>query len=189
MRSKASAEILGLRDGSDFGTEIEALLEAHLMILKDRKVSDEIEREIREGRRPADYCVRATFERYAQKLELVKDGYYAERAKDIRDIEHRVLRVLSGARQHELSCLTTDVVVVAHDLTPGQTVALDRKRVKGMAIDVGGPTSHTAIVSRSLGIPAVVGLKDLTGCVREGLSSSWTATTGVCTWTRTPRRS
>ncbi|MCU0728136.1 MAG: PEP-utilizing enzyme, partial [Planctomycetes bacterium] len=164
----ASDEIARIRLSSGMTGEIGQIFDAHAMILKDRKVHEEIVREIREARRPADYCVREVFERHVRKLSALPDEYFAERARDLKDIEHRILRMLSGAREEDLACLTEEVVIVARDLTPGQTSALDRTKVRGMAIDVGGRTSHTAIVARSLGIPAVVGLKDLTACVRAG---------------------
>jgi phosphotransferase system enzyme I (PtsI) len=164
----ASEAISSLRDSSGLAGEIGQIFDAHVMILRDRKVHEEIVREIREARRPADYCVREVFERHVQKFSSLADEYFAERARDIKDIEHRILRMLSGAREDDLACLTEDVVIVARDLTPSQTSSLDRKKVRGMAIDVGGRTSHTAIVARSLGIPAVVGLKDLTAGVRAG---------------------
>ncbi len=164
----AVAEVEELRRTSGLGGEIGLLFDAHVQILKDRKVRDQVLDAIRRDRRPAEYCVQEVFDRHARRLAGVGDEYFAERAKDLKDIEHRILRMLSGAREQQLACLTEDVIVVAHDLTPTQTAALDRTKVRGIAIDVGGRTSHTAIVSRSLGIPAVVGLTDLSKIVREG---------------------
>ena len=92
----------------------------------------------------------------------------AERVKDVHDIEKRILRQLIGERQGDLLHLTHDVILIAHDLLPSQTAALDRKHVKGFATDAGGRTSHTAIVARAMGIPAVVGLGNITGEVSAG---------------------
>jgi phosphotransferase system enzyme I (PtsI) len=88
--------------------------------------------------------------------------------RDIYDIERRVLHALIGQRQEDLLHLTQDVVVIAHDLLPSQTAALDRAHVKGFATDAGGRTSHTAIVARAMGIPAVVGLGNITSEVNGG---------------------
>src|SRR6185503_5913618 len=94
--------------------------------------------------------------------------YLAERVKDFYDLEKRVLRHLLGEKREDLSHLTRDVIVIAHDMLPSQTAALDKAHVRGFATDVGGRTSHTAIVARAMGIPAVVGLGDITGEVSGG---------------------
>jgi phosphotransferase system enzyme I (PtsI) len=88
--------------------------------------------------------------------------YLADRVKDVYDIEKRLLRNLIGQRHQSLSHLTRDVAVLSHDLTPSQAASMDRNHIQGLAIDAGGSTSHTAIVARALGIPAVVGLNDVT---------------------------
>src|SRR5688500_10172702 len=96
------------------------------------------------------------------------DKYLAERVKDIYASEKRVLRHLLGEKREDLSHLTRDVVVIAHDLLPSQTAALDKLHVRGFATDAGGRTSHTAIVARAMGIPAVVGLGNITSEVSGG---------------------
>ena len=96
------------------------------------------------------------------------DKYFSERVKDIYDIERRILKNLIGQKHEDIAHLTSDVVVIAHDLLPSQTAALDRMHVKGFATDVGGRTSHTAIVARAMGIPAVVGMGNLTSEVTGG---------------------
>jgi phosphotransferase system enzyme I (PtsI) len=106
--------------------------------------------------------------RYASVFADMKDRYLSERIKDIHDIEKRLLNALIGQRREDLAHLTTDVVVIAHDLLPSQTAALDRLHVRGFATDAGGRTSHTAIVARAMGIPAVVGLGDITSEVSGG---------------------
>src|SRR5205823_10128597 len=90
------------------------------------------------------------------------------RVKDIYDIEKSLLRNLVGQKREDLAHLKQDVVVIAHDLLPSQTAALDKLHVKGFATDVGGRTSHTAIVARAMGIPAVVGLVNITAEVSGG---------------------
>src|SRR5207237_1324233 len=94
--------------------------------------------------------------------------YMSERVNDIYDIEKRLLRRLIGKRHEDLTHLTRDVIVVAHDMLPSQTAALDKLHVKGFATDSGGRTSHTAIVARAMGIPAVVGLGNITAEVSGG---------------------
>src|SRR5207244_8891550 len=94
--------------------------------------------------------------------------YLSERVKDIHDIEKSLLRNLIGRKREDLAHLKQDVIVIAHDLLPSQTAALDKLHVRGFATDVGGRTSHTAIVARAMGIPAVVGLGAITSEVSGG---------------------
>ena len=105
---------------------------------------------------------------YIRKFQDVNDTYLSERVSDIFDVERRLLRNLLGEKREELKNLAQEVVLVAHDLTPSQTASLDTEKVKGFATDVGGRTSHTAIVARALGIPAVVGLGTITTDVFGG---------------------
>ena len=98
----------------------------------------------------------------------MSDRYFQERVKDVYDIEKRIIRNLLGGERQELSALNQDVIVVAHDLLPSQTASLDRQHVKGFVVDVGGRTSHTAIVARGMGIPAIVGMGDVTARIKNG---------------------
>ena len=117
--------------------------------------------------------------RYANTFLAMSDRYLSERVKDIHDIERRVLRSLIGQKHEDLLHLSRDVVVIAHDLLPSQTAALDRVHVRGFATDVGGRTSHTAIVARAMGIPAVVGLGNITSEVSGGDTVIIDGTRGV----------
>jgi phosphoenolpyruvate-protein phosphotransferase (PTS system enzyme I) len=158
-----------LRRSSGMTGELGQIFDAHRLILTDRKIHGEVVQAIRDARLPAEYCVRQVYDHQAGRLAALEDEYFADRARDVKDIEYRILRRLSGARQMELACLTEMVIVVARDLTPSQTAGLDKEKVLGIGIDMGGRTSHTAIVARSLGIPAVVGLKDFTATVEQGV--------------------
>jgi phosphotransferase system enzyme I (PtsI) len=165
---KAVEEVAVLRKAAGLTGEVAQVFDAHVVLLRDPKIHAEVEDSIRNEKLPAEYCVRQVFGHHAGRMAAVNDEFFAERARDFKDIEHRILRMLSGARRQELSCLTEPVVVVARDLTPSQTAELDKEKVVGIAIDTGGRTSHTAIVARSLGIPAVVGLKEMTRIVESG---------------------
>jgi phosphoenolpyruvate-protein kinase (PTS system EI component) len=116
----------------------------------------------------AEYALSVVMRRYANKFSQMTDRYMSERVNDIYDIEKRLLRALIGQKREDLAHLTRPVVVIAHDLLPSQTAALDKEHVIGFATDVGGRTSHTAIVARAMGIPAVVGLGNVTGEVSGG---------------------
>jgi len=151
-----------------YGKEIAGIVDFHLSVLKDKSLLKQVDKEIETVETTAEYAVSSVMRRYAQQFSQMTDRYFSERVKDVHDIEKRVLKTLIGQKHQDLTHLTSDVVVIAHDLLPSQTAALDRTHVKGFATDVGGRTSHTAIVARAMGIPAVVGLGDLVGHVSGG---------------------
>jgi phosphotransferase system enzyme I (PtsI) len=148
--------------------EIAAILDFHIGVLQDKSLIDQIGEEIRSHLSTAEYAVSAVMKKYAAVFSTMSDRYLAERVKDIHDIERQLLQRLLGQHRLDLSHLTNDVVIIAHDLLPSQAASLDRRHVKGFATDAGGRTSHTAIVARSMGIPAVVGLTDITSDVSAG---------------------
>ena len=168
--AQSVVELTRLRDdvATQHGKEIGGIFDFHLGILRDRSLQTQIQSEITNGSVTAEYAVSVVMRRYANKFLAMADRYLSERVKDIHDIEKSVLRHLIGQKREDLAHLTQDVVVIAHDLLPSQTAALDRNRVRGFATDVGGRTSHTAIVARAMGIPAVVGLGNITGEVSGG---------------------
>ncbi len=163
-------DLTGLRDTitAKHGKQIGGIFDFHLGLLKDRTLAKELVKEINENHVTAEYAVSTVMRRYANNFHQMSDRYFSERVKDIHDIERRVLRALIGQKAEELLHLDRDVVIIAHDLLPSQTASLDRTHVKGFATDVGGRTSHTAIVARAMGIPAVVGLGNLTAEVSGG---------------------
>jgi len=145
-----------------------AILDAHLAMLTDERLSEEISKHIREERYNAEHAVTRVLAEYARSLESVEDDYLRQRASDIYDIERRLLDALTGNRGSLLEDVSRPVVVIAHDLTPGETLSLDRQKVSGFATDVGGSTSHTAIVAKALSIPAVVALGRASTAVAGG---------------------
>jgi phosphotransferase system enzyme I (PtsI) len=150
------------------GKDLGGIFDFHIKILEDKSLINQIVAEIRNQRTTAEYAVGVVMRRYANQFASMKDKYFSERVKDVYDIERRLLKNLIGQKHEDLAHLTSDVVVIAHDLLPSQTAALDRVHVKGFATDVGGRTSHTAIVARAMGIPAVVGTGSLTSEVTSG---------------------
>jgi len=164
----ALAELAALREAAGVGSEIGSIFASHDMVLQDPALNAEIEGLVRTRLVSAEFAVASVFDQVAARFEAIEDAYFAQRGQDIRDIERRLLRVLLGDRQEELIRSDRENVVCAHDLTPSQTVSMDRARVRGLVTDVGGPTSHTAIVARSMGLPAVVGVGDITSRVQDG---------------------
>ncbi|OPX24999.1 MAG: phosphoenolpyruvate--protein phosphotransferase, partial [Planctomycetales bacterium 4484_123] len=155
------------RTSDRLGAETAAIFDFHLALLGDRALLEKIRQLIRERKVTAEFAVASVLRGYAKEF-LRMPEYLADRVKDVYDIERRILRVLIGQSHESLSNLTEDVVVLAHDLTPSQAANLGRQHIRGLATDVGGRTSHTAIVARALGIPAVVGLNDVTTAVDAG---------------------
>ena len=142
------------------GAEQATIFDAHLMVLEDPMLIEESIKAIRERSINAEKAFQTAGERYAAALAKVDDDYLRERAGDMRDVISRVLNQLTGqAEAVDLRHLKEPCIIIAHDLTPSKTAQLDRKMVLGFATDVGSKTSHTAILARSLRIPAVVGLK------------------------------
>ena len=166
----ATEDVAKLRDTltAEVGKEIGSIFDFHIGVLKDTTVFNQIAAEIKLRHTTAEYSVSVGMRRYANTVEAIKDKYLSERVKDVRDIEKRLIKLLIGLKHEDLAHLTSDVAVIAHDLLPSQTAALNRKFVKGFATDVGGRTSHTAIVARAMGIPAVVGLGNITSEVTGG---------------------
>lgn len=146
---------------------IKDIFAVHLHFLKDRTLRKNITDLITDNQYSAEYAVSMVMRDIAKHFNHAPDRYISERANDIFDIEKRIVRHLIGDKREDLKHLTTPVVIVAKDLTPTQTAGFDKTYIKGLATDAGGRTSHTAIVARSLGIPAVVALGDLSRSVSQ----------------------
>jgi len=155
--------------GEAGGGRIKDIFAVHLRFLRDRSLRRKVTDMIHADSVTAEYAVSTVLREIAAHFETnVKDAYISERAADVYDIERRLLRRLLGTKREDILHLSEEVVVVARELSPTQTAGFNRDYVKGIASDAGGRTSHAAIVARSLGIPAVVALEDLTEVVRGG---------------------
>jgi len=151
-----------------FGGQLGDIFEVHRAVLVSQPLKDEIKSLIRGEHYSPEYAVTTILRTYAKKFLVMKDEYLAERVQDVYDIERRLLKSLIGEKREQLRALDIPHVVVAHNLTPSQTAALDREKVLAFATDAGGRTSHTAIVARAMNIPAVVGLKTATADISGG---------------------
>jgi phosphotransferase system enzyme I (PtsI) len=150
------------------GAEDASIFDAHLLVLEDQTLLDEVTRYLEKNLVNVEYAFNEVSERYASTLARIEDDYLRERASDLRDVGARVLNNLLGHQEASLSAVKQPSIVLAHDLTPSATAQLDKSIVLGFATDRGGKTSHTAIMARALQIPAVVGLKDLSTIVKDG---------------------
>ncbi len=151
-----------ISDDSVAEGKVRDIFAVHLRFLRDRNLRKKITDLISQDLLTAEFAVSATLRDIANHFAGVRDTYISERATDIYDIERRLLRHLLGKKFEDASHLSQEVVIVAHELSPTQTASFDRTYIRGFATDAGGRTSHTAIVARSMGIPAVVGLEDVT---------------------------
>ncbi|MBI4810015.1 MAG: phosphoenolpyruvate--protein phosphotransferase [Ignavibacteriales bacterium] len=142
------------------------VLEAQMMVLEDHILINAIKRRIQNEKKNAEYIVNDEISKYAALMLKAHDEYMHERAHDMEDLKNRIVRNLLQERL--VSKLEGSVIVIAHTLTPADTMILSRNHILGYATDIGGITSHAALFSRSLKIPAIVGLGDVSRCVVTG---------------------
>lgn len=152
----------------DMGDGNAAVFDAHLLVLDDPSLIEEVVRRIRDERHSAEYSFDAVASQFVKSMAELNDEYLRERAADIRDVAQRVLRCLTGHSAEDLRTVGEPCIVLAYDLAPADTACIDKTKVIGFCTDIGSKTSHTAIMARALGIPAVVGMHDATQRVHEG---------------------
>jgi phosphotransferase system enzyme I (PtsI) len=152
----------------ELGDAYANIFHAHIMLLKDETFFRETVRRVREQRVNIEYALTEEMNKVETVFTEIRDTYLRERGGDVRDVGKRLLRKLLGKEREELRHLTEPAIVVAHDLSPSETASMSKNMVVGLATDVGGPTSHTAILARALEIPAVVGLRNVTRFVAGG---------------------
>lgn len=169
---KASADLKKIKGElqRSAGSEHAEIFEAHLLLLKDPLITEPVISMIREEQVAAEWAVQTVFQNTISSLGTVDDSYIRERASDLKDIRDRLLRNLVDPDYNpdRLPDLKEDSIVVAHALSPSQTVSFRDKRVVGFAVEVGGPTSHSAIIAKSLRLPAAVGFKDIVNRIKTG---------------------
>ena len=168
-RSKAAEQLeaIKIKAGETFGEEKEAIFEGHIMLLEDEELEQDIISLIKDELASADAATHSVIEGQAKALEELDDEYLKERAADVRDIGKRLLQNILGLHIVDLSAIKDEVILVAKDLTPSETAQLNLKKVLGFITDLGGRTSHTSIMARSLELPAIVGTGDVTSRVKN----------------------
>ena len=168
-RAKASVQLEAIKTkaGETFGEEKEAIFEGHIMLLEDEELEQEIIALIKDDLASADAAAYTIIEGQAKALEELDDEYLKERAADVRDIGKRLLQNILGLAIVDLSSIQDEVILVATDLTPSETAQLNLDKVLGFITDLGGRTSHTSIMARSLELPAIVGTSDVTKQVKN----------------------
>ena len=169
--AKSSTELQAIREkaAKSLGEEEAQVFDAHLMVLADPEMIGQIKQSIQDNRINAEAALKEVTDMYIGMFEAMDDNaYMQERAADIRDVAKRIMAHLLGVTLPNPSLINEEVIVVAHDLTPSDTAQLDRTYVKAFVTDIGGRTSHSAIMARSLEIPAIVGTMEITSKVKAG---------------------
>lgn len=169
--AKSTEELQAIRDkaAQSLGEAEAQVFDAHLMVLSDPEMVGQIKQNIQDNKVNAEAALKEVTDMYIGMFEAMDDNaYMQERAADIRDVAKRILAHLLGVTLPNPSMINEEVIVVAHDLTPSDTAQLDRTYVKAFVTDIGGRTSHSAIMARSLEIPAIVGTKEITDKVKAG---------------------
>ncbi|HEY2124312.1 MAG TPA: phosphoenolpyruvate--protein phosphotransferase [Chthoniobacterales bacterium] len=156
------------RIAESIGTKDAAIFDAHLLVVEDRTLIDEVLRKLEADLCNVEWVFQGVATSYSETLSKIDDPYLRERAMDIDDVTRRVVHNLQGKAPKPLLGISGPHILVAHNLTPSDTAMMDKSLVLGIATDLGSRTSHTAIMTRSLGIPAIVGLHDVTHRLESG---------------------
>lgn len=168
---ESTKELEKIRDKAkeSLGAEEAQVFDAHLLFLSDPEFTGAIETEIKDQKVNAEAALDETAQKFITIFEGMTDNaYMQERAADVRDVSKRIMAHLLGKKLPDPAAIDHEVVVVAYDLTPSDTAQLNKKYVKGFVTDIGGRTAHSAIMARSLEIPAVVGTESITKDVKDG---------------------
>ncbi len=167
--AQAQEELLATRQKArdELGEDLVAIFEAQSLLLADTVLLGRVEERIRRERVNAEWAVHKTAEEYSKRFESLERPDFRERKDDLRDVARSLLRALQGVPLHDPSELQSDVIIIAHDLTPSEAVRLGRQRTVAFAVETGGPTSHTAIIARDLGLPMVSGLEGILKLVTD----------------------
>ena len=144
------------------------IFDAHLMVLEDGALLDEVNSELRSTNKNVESCYHQIAERYISFFSSMEDEYLKERVTDIRDVSRRLLQNLIGMNKSNLGELAAHSIIVSEDITPSDTADMDRSKLLGFITDAGGQTSHSVIMARSMRIPAVVGLHNATKAIQSG---------------------
>jgi len=168
LEAKSQIQELYARALETLGKQEAMIFEAHIALVEDPALFKEVIKNINSQNVNAEWALNEAIEKFIQVFETMDNKYIAERTADLKDIRSRILNILMDVKSHEVSHLDGQVVIVAQDLTPSDTAKLDKTKVLGFVTELGSKLSHTAIIARSLMIPAVVGLGGVMGKIEHG---------------------
>ncbi|HUI46224.1 MAG TPA: phosphoenolpyruvate--protein phosphotransferase [Nitrospirota bacterium] len=166
--SKSQLEDLKKRMTKGLGKSHLYILETHIMLLEDKMLVDGTIKQIKESLLNAEGALKATIAMITHKFDTIEDEYLRDRKHDVEQVGERVLNNLVGRKQESLAEIKEEAIIIAHDLAPTDTLIMRKDKILGFATDAGSRTSHTAILARSLGIPAAVGLENITASAKTG---------------------
>jgi phosphotransferase system enzyme I (PtsI) len=159
IQTRQEIIVLQKKISQEMGSEHAEVFDAHLLVLEDRMLIEEVISKVKKDKLSVDFVFSEVLKRYAGVFSRIEDEYLKERISDINDVGRRILRNLLGKSRKSLADLEDRVIIIAHDLSPSDTAMMHKNNVIGFVTDIGGKTSHTAIMAKSLEIPAVVGLE------------------------------
>ena len=168
--TETRAQILKIQEQitKELGREHAEIFDAHLMLIEDRTLIEEVIAQLKQSLICVEYVFVQALKKYTSALSKVNDEYLRERVADLNDVGRRIIKNLMGEQMGRLERLPEQVIIVAYDLSPSDTATMHKKNVIGFATDIGGRTSHTAIMAKSLEVPACVGLEKITQMVADG---------------------
>jgi len=169
LKTRQQIQVIRNELASSIGEEDASIFDAHILLLEDTSLIESVKEQLLSRLVNVDFAYEQVVRSYTRKMRELDDDYFRERAGDFLDVSRRVLRNLQGKVDAELRNLDVASVVLAHDLSPSDTAGMDRKLVLGLATEAGSRTSHSAIMARSLNLPAVVGLRELIGKFEPGV--------------------
>lgn len=162
VRNEAKQQLLDIIDTmTEQDPEKRKIFDAHIEILFDEAVTETIEELVKTENYAVDYAIERAYAEYAGVLARSKNALIRERAADLKDVARRLLRTWYGIEDNSLNSVSGSVILIAHDLFPSDTAVLDPEKIKGIVTEIGGATSHSAILAKSMGIPAVLGVEDI----------------------------
>src|SRR6478609_2169279 len=164
-KTQTQLQDLKQRVKRSMGDEYAQIFEAHAMMVSDPSFADKVIQKIESEQVNAEWALSEVQEEFQARFESFDDNYLRERTADVRDVAERVLKHLQGVAHHDLSEIKHDVIIIADDLTPSDTIHFNRRPIVGFATETGGRTSHTSIIAKSLFMPAVIGVPRLTKVV------------------------
>jgi phosphotransferase system enzyme I (PtsI) len=177
---KTGEQLLKIKEAAakKIGEEKAEVFDAHIQIANDPEIVGEVERTINETKVNAAFAIRFVFDKYFEIFKNMSDAYFKERAADVKDVKRRVLSNVLGVSLPNIVDINEEVIIIAPDLTPSETALLDKKYVKGFITEIGGRTSHAAIMARTMEIPAVLGVENISTLVTSNQMVALNGSTG-----------
>src|ERR1700677_933145 len=169
LKTRQQIQVIRNQLANSIGEADASIFDAHILLLEDTSLIESVKEQLNSQLVNVDYAYEQVVRNFTRKMRELNDDYFRERVGDFLDVSRRVLRNLQGKVTTELHNLDVPSIVLAHDLAPSDTAGFDRPLVLGIATEAGSRTSHSAIMARSLNLPAIVGLRDIVSRLEPGV--------------------